>query len=123
MRESIIASDLVLFVTPEYNRGIPGVMKNITDWASRPYGKHSLMGKPAAIMGTSSGAIGTAVAQSQMRSLLPMVSMILAPQPELYITMRPDMIGEDGAFSDASTKKFMRGFLEGVKNWLDTRDK
>lgn len=123
MREAIMASDVVLFVTPEYNRGIPGVMKNLTDWASRPYGKHSLMGKPAAIMGASQGGVGTAVAQSQMRSLLTQVTMPLVRQPELYITIRPGMIGEDGAFSDESTKKFMRGFLEGMRDWLNERKK
>ena len=118
MREAIAAADAVLFVTPEYNRGIPGVMKNITDWASRPYGAHCLAGKPAAVMGTSNGAVGTAVAQAQMRSMLTMLGMPLMRQPEMYITTKPDMINEAGGFTDDSTKKFMRGFLEGLNQWL-----
>src|SRR5580765_851909 len=70
MKREIETADAVLFVTPEYNRGIPAVVKNVIDWGSRPYGKSSWPNKPAAIVGTSPGAIGTAVAQSQLRGIL-----------------------------------------------------
>lgn len=120
-RKAIDGADAVLFATPEYNRGIPGVMKNLIDWGSRPPGKASLRGKPAAIMGASLGAVGTAVAQAQMRSTLGMIGMPLVSQPELYIAAKPGMFAEDGTFTDASLKLFMRGFLEGMKTWLDAR--
>jgi chromate reductase len=119
LHADIAAAAAVLLVTPEYNRGIPGVLKNVLDWASRPYGKHSLSGKPVAIMGASAGAVGTAVAQFQLRGILTMLGSRLVPQPELYITMRPNLIGADGTFADASTRDFLRGFLKGMRDWLD----
>jgi chromate reductase len=119
LHAEIAAAAAVLLATPEYNRGIPGVLKNVLDWASRPYGKHSLSGKPVAIMGASGGAVGTAVAQFQLRGILSMLGSRLIPQPELYITMRPNLIGPDGTFADASTREFMRGFLERMGEWLD----
>lgn len=121
LRKAITASDVVLFVTPEYNRSLPAVMKNAIDWASRPYGKNSVKGKPAAIMGASMGAIGTAVAQSHLRSIITMLGMPLVDQPELYINLREGIIGEDGKFTDESTKKYFRSFLEGMDNWLKNR--
>lgn len=120
-RKAIEEADAVLFSTPEYNRGIPGVMKNLIDWGSRPPGKAALRGKPAAIMGTSGSAVGTAVAQAQMRSTLSIIGMPLVAQPELYIVTRPGMVNNEGRFTDESTQKFMRSFLEGMKSWLDAR--
>jgi chromate reductase len=122
LHKDITAAAAVLLVTPEYNRSIPGVLKNVIDWASRPYGNHSLSGKPVAIMGTSGGAVGTAVAQFQLRGIMTMLGSLLIPQRELYITMRPDLIGPDGSFADASTRKYMRDFLEGMRDWLEKRD-
>ena len=119
LHADIAAASAVLLVTPEYNRGIPGVLKNVLDWASRPYGKHSLSGKPVALMGASFGAVGTAVAQFQLRGILTMLGSRLIPQPELYITMRPDLIGADGTFADSSSRSFLRGFLEKMKDWLE----
>ncbi|MDR2076118.1 MAG: NAD(P)H-dependent oxidoreductase [Desulfovibrio sp.] len=119
LQADITAAAAVLLVTPEYNRSIPGVLKNALDWASRPYGNHSLSGKPVALMGASGGAVGTAVAQFQLRGIMTMLGSRLIPQPELYITMRPDLIAPDGTFADASTRKFLRGFLEGMRDWLN----
>ena len=119
LHAAITAAAAVLLVTPEYNRSVPGVLKNVLDWASRPYGKHCLSGKPVALMGASGGAVGTAVAQFQLRGILTMLGSRLIPKPELYITMRPDLVGPDGAFADASTRKFLRGFLEGMHGWLN----
>ncbi|MDR1359443.1 MAG: NAD(P)H-dependent oxidoreductase [Deltaproteobacteria bacterium] len=119
LHADIVSAAAVLLVTPEYNRSMPGVLKNVLDWASRPYGRHSLSGKPVALMGASPGAAGTAVAQFQLRGILSMLGSRLIPQPELYITMRPNLIGPDGTFADDSTRKFLRGFLENMRDWLD----
>jgi chromate reductase, NAD(P)H dehydrogenase (quinone) len=103
--------DAVLFVTPEYNRSIPGGLKNAIDWASRPYGQNSFARKPAAVIGTSPGAIGTAIAQQQLRSVL---SFCNAPQmnaPEAYIQFKPGLVTDDGEVSDASTEAFLRDYM------------
>ena len=94
-KASIASADAVLFVTPEYNRSIPGGLKNAIDWASRPYGKNSFSRKPAAVIGTSPGSIGTAIAQQQLRSVL---SFCNAPQmnaPEAYIQFKPGLINQN----------------------------
>ncbi len=110
-KDAIAAVDAILFVTPEYNRSIPGGLKNAIDWASRPYGKNSFSRKPAAVIGTSPGAIGTAIAQQQLKSVL---SFCNAPQmnsPEAYIQFKPGLISDDGAVSDASTEQFLQNYM------------
>ena len=110
-KNALAAVDAVLFVTPEYNRSIPGGLKNAIDWASRPYGKNSFSRKPAAVIGTSPGAIGTAVAQQQLKSVL---SFCNAPQmnsPEAYIQFKPGLITEDGTVTNASTEEFLRTYM------------
>lgn len=110
-KSEIAAVDAVLFVTPEYNRSIPGGLKNAIDWASRPYGKNSFARKPAAVIGTSPGAIGTAVAQQQLKSVL---SFCNAPQmnsPEAYIQFKPGLITDDGQVTDSSTEEFLRAYI------------
>ena len=84
-KQAISDSDAVLFVTPEYNRSIPGALKNAIDWASRPYGKNAFARKPSAVIGTSPGAIGTAVAQQQLRSVLSFCNSPQMNSPEAYI--------------------------------------
>jgi chromate reductase len=94
----------VLFVTPEYNRSIPGGLKNAIDWASRPYGKNSLSRKPAAVIGTSPGSIGRAIAQEQLKSVL---SFCNAPQmnsPEAYIQFKPGLINSNGEVTNQRPK-------------------
>src|SRR5215212_11033918 len=111
-KDAIAAVDAVLFVTPEYNRSIPGGLKNAIDWASRPYGSNSFARKPTAVIGTSPGSIGTAVAQQSLRSVL---SFLNAPQmnsPEAYITFTPDLIDADGKVTNPSTEAFLRKFME-----------
>jgi chromate reductase len=120
-KEAIIASDAVMFVTPEYNRSIPGGLKNAIDWASRPYGKNAFSRKPSAVIGASTGKIGTAICQQHMRSVLGFCN---APQfngMEAYIQFTPGLIGDDDNVTDESTKKFLvkymsefHGFLERV---------
>jgi chromate reductase len=110
-KQAIADADAVLFVTPEYNRSIPGGLKNAIDWASRPWGTNSFARKPAAVIGTSPGAIGTAVAQQQLRSVL---SFCNAPQmnsPEAYIQFKPGLIDGDGRVTDESTTKFLRNYM------------
>jgi chromate reductase len=110
-KEAIAASDAILFVTPEYNRSIPGGLKNAIDWASRPYGKNAFTRKPSAIIGTSPGAIGTALAQQQLRGVLAFCNSPLMNAVEAYIQFKPGLITDDGQVTDASTEKFLRNYM------------
>jgi chromate reductase len=92
-KNRVAASDGALFVTPEYNRSFPGVLKNAIDWASRPYGHNLWTGKPAYIIGTSPGAIGTFGAQSQLRLVLSFLDLKLLNQPECYFTFPKELEG------------------------------
>jgi chromate reductase len=108
---AITAVDAVLFVTPEYNRSIPGGLKNAIDWASRPYGQNSFSRKPSAIIGTSTGKIGTAVAQQHLRSILAFCNSPLMNSIEAYIQFEKDLITDDGHVTNASTEAFLRKFM------------
>lgn len=118
MKNAIVKADAVLFVTPEYNRSIPGALQNALDWGSRPYGQGVWAGKPAAIAGSSTGAIGTAVAQGHLRSLLGVLGMALTVQPEIYFTDKPGLLTEDGDITSESTQKVFRGFLDSFARWI-----
>lgn len=118
-KEQIVKSDGVLFVTPEYNRSIPGVLKNVLDWASRPYGESVWGGKPAATCGASIGAIGTAVAQSHLRSVLVYFNMPVMGQPEVYFADKPGLITDDGTVTDEKTVAFLRNFLESFREFVE----
>lgn len=112
LKEAIDASDGILFISPEYNRSIPGALKNAIDWGSRPWGTNSFARKPTGIIGASPGGIGTAVMQSSMRSVL---SFLDAPQlnaPEAYIRFDPAAYSEDGTVSDETTRTFLRHYME-----------
>ena len=112
LKDSISASDGILFVSPEYNRSIPGALKNAIDWGSRPWGTSSFARKPTGIIGASPGGIGTAVMQSSFRSVL---SFLDAPQlnaPEAYIRFVPEAYGEDGEVKDEATAKLLRHYME-----------
>jgi chromate reductase len=111
-KEAITASDAVLFVTPEYNRSIPGGLKNAIDWASRPYGANAFTRKPSAVIGTSPGKIGTAVGQQHLRSILGFCNSPQMNSPEAYIHFTPGLITDDGEVTDESTKKFLRTYME-----------
>ncbi|MBU0801059.1 MAG: NAD(P)H-dependent oxidoreductase [Alphaproteobacteria bacterium] len=112
LKADIEGADAVLFVTPEYNRGLPGVLKNAIDWASRPYGSNSWGGKPAAICGASPGAIGTAVAQAQLRAMSGFLDFKMMGQPEVYFTWKEGVIADDGSVTDERTKGFLQGFVD-----------
>jgi chromate reductase len=112
VKDAIAAVDAVLFVTPEYNRGIPGCLKNAIDWASRPHGTNSFAHKPSAVIGASPGKLGTAVAQQSLRSVLSSCNSPLMEAPEAYIQFRPGLITEVGVVTDKSTEQFLRDFME-----------
>ena len=110
-KNAIAAVDAVLFVTPEYNRSIPGGLKNAIDWASRPYGKNSFARKPSATIGTSTGKIGTAVAQQHLRSILSFCNSPQMNSIEAYIQFEKGLITDDGAVTNPSTEKFLRTYM------------
>lgn len=110
-KAAIKASDAILFVTPEYNRSIPGGLKNAIDWASRPYGTNAFARKPSAVIGTSPGAIGTAVAQQNLRSVLGFCNAPQMNAPEAYIQFTPGLITDDGDVTKDSTAEFLRKYM------------
>jgi chromate reductase, NAD(P)H dehydrogenase (quinone) len=110
-KQAIANVDAVLFVTPEYNRSIPGALKNAIDWASRPYGKNSFVRKPSAVIGTSPGAIGTAIAQLHLRSVLSFCNSPQMSAPEAYIRFTPGLITDDGEVTNESTAAFLRNYM------------
>jgi chromate reductase len=112
LKDAIAAVDAVLFVTPEYNRGIPGCLKNAIDWASRPHGTNSFAHKPSAVIGASPGKIGTAVGQQSLRSALSFCDSPLMGAPEAYVQLTPGLITEMGEVTDKSTERFLRDFME-----------
>lgn len=116
-KAEIAGAQGVLFVTPEYNRSIPGVLKNAIDQASRPWGQSQWAGKPAAVAGVSIGAIGTAVAQAHLRSVLSFLAMPELGQPELYIQWKDGLVeqGQIGAASRELVQKFVDAFVAWVR--------
>lgn len=118
-KATIAVQDALLFVTPEYNRSVPGALKNAIDWASRPHGENVIARKATAVIGASTGPIGTAVAQQQLRSVL---SFLQAPQmnaPEAYITVRPGLITEDGRVTDPDTEAFLKRYLDAFFEFIE----
>ena len=110
-KDAIARVDAVLFVTPEYNRSIPGALKNAIDWASRPYGTNSFSRKPSAVIGTSPGKIGTAVGQQHLRSILGFCNSPQMNSIEAYIQFTPGLIDEHDQVTDDSTAEFLRGYM------------
>lgn len=111
LKQAIAAVDAVLFVTPEYNRSIPGALKNAIDWASRPYGQNSFTHKPSAVIGTSPGKIGTAVGQQHLRSILAFCNSPLMNAIEAYIQFEPGLVTDDGEVTVPSTRDFLRNYM------------
>jgi chromate reductase len=117
LKRRIREADAILFVTPEYNYSVPGVLKNAIDWASRPYGDNAWNGKPAAIMGASPGALGTARAQYHLRQTMVFLNMFPINQPEVFISNAAARFDKDGALTDETTKKHIRQLLENLVKW------
>lgn len=110
-KNAIAAVDAVLFVTPEYNRSIPGALKNAIDWASRPYGKNAFTRKPSAVIGTSPGKIGTAIAQQHLRSILAFCNSPQMNSIEAYVQFENGLISDDGQVSKDSTREFLTNYM------------
>ena len=117
LKGQISAAQGVLFVTPEYNRSIPGVLKNALDHASRPYGDSAWNGKPAGVIGTSAGGAATALAQQHLRNILAYLNMPTLGQPEAFIQSREGMYDPDGSPSEAS-RKFLQGWVDAYVAWV-----
>src|SRR5215510_6073756 len=118
LKSELRAVDAVIFVTAEYNRSVPGVLKNAIDHASRPYGQSAWAGKPAGIIGASIGAISTAVAQSHLRMILAYLDMPTLGQPEAYIQVKDGFFDETGNFASVETRKFMHGWMDKYATWV-----
>jgi len=107
----------LLFVTPEYNRSIPGVLKNAIDHASRPYGQNAFSGKPAGVLGASVGAIGTALAQQHLRNVLAYLDVPTLGQPEAFIHVKDGLFDETGNLG-ADSKKFLQNWMDQYVAWV-----
>lgn len=118
-KQRIAEVDAVLFITPEYNRSIPGALKNAIDWASRPYGQNSFTRKPSAVIGASTGKIGTAVAQQHLRSILSFCNSPQMNAIEAYIEFTPGLVTEDGEVTDKSTEEFLRNYMEEFSGFIE----
>jgi len=117
LKKRVRKADAILFVTPEYNYSIPGVLKNAIDWASRPYGASAWNGKPAAIMGASVGTIGTARAQYHLRQMMVFLNMLPINQPEVMIGNASERFDAAGNLTDDATKEFIRQLLQNLVEW------
>ena len=117
VKAQVAAAGALLFVTPEHNRSLPTALKNVLDWASRPYGSNLWAGKPAAIAGASPGAVGTAVAQAHLRSVLGYLDVPTLGQPEMYIHFTPGLIDDEGTVTNDGTRKFLQGFMDRYVAW------
>ena len=115
--QKVMAADGVVFASPEYNYSVSGVLKNAIDWASRPYGDSAWNGKPAAIMGASIGAIGTARAQYHLRQIMVFLNMFPINQPEVMIGHAAERFDKDGNLTDETTKGFIRQLLTNLVAW------
>ena len=117
LKADIQAASGVLFVTPEYNRSVPGVLKNAIDNASRPYGQSAFVGKPAGVIGVSVGAIGTAVAQQHLRNILAYLDMPTLNAPEAFLHAKEGFFDDKGGIGPAS-RKFVQGWLDAYLGWV-----
>jgi chromate reductase len=122
-RDRVRAADAVIFVTPEYNRSVPGALKNAIDVGSRPYGQSVWSGKPAGIVSVSPGAIGGFGANHHLRQSLVFLDMPAMQQPEAYIGGAATMFGEDGTITVESTRTFVDKFVQTFARWVETHAK
>lgn len=116
-KAKIKAADAILMVTPEYNYSVSGVLKNAIDWASRPYGDNSFEGKPVAIMGASTGMLGTARAQYHLRQTCVFLDMHPINRPEVFVTYAQHKFDSDGRLKDEDTRKIVRALLTSLVAW------
>ena len=119
-RRRVRAADAVLFVTPEYNRSVPGALKNALDVGSRPYGANAWAGKPGAVVSVSPGAIGGFGANHHLRQSLVFLDVAALPQPEVYVGGAAALFDAGGRLSNDGTRAFLRGFLQAFDRWITT---
>lgn len=118
LKTEIAATQGLLFITPEYNRSIPGVLKNALDHASRPYGQSAWAGKPAAVIGIAGGAIGTALAQQHLRNVLAYLDVPTLGQPEAFIQMKDGMFDDKGHIGIESTQNSLQSWMDKYAAWV-----
>lgn len=118
LKSAISAADGVLMATPEYNHGVPAVMKNAVDWASRPPGQAPLGGKPVGIIGASPGITGTARGQSQLRQAFEFTNSFCMPQPELLVFKAHEKFDDSGRLVDDATARYLRRYLDAFGAWV-----
>ena len=114
----IAGADAVLFVTPEHSRSIPAALKNVIDWVARPYGQSNWVGKPGAIIGTSGGQVGTAIAQDHLRSILVAQGIALLGRPEVYFLYKEGVFDADHNVTDPAAKQILQGFVDAFAGWV-----
>lgn len=120
LRRQIKSTDAVLFITPEYNRSVPGVLKNAIDIASRPYGKNVLDKKPGAVISVTIGQQGAFGANHHLRQCLAYLNVPTLTQPEMYISKAQDLFGQKGQIKNADTKKLVQKFIKTFHEWINT---
>lgn len=118
VKEQVEKADGVLIVTPEYNRSVPGVLKNAIDWISRPWGSNSFVGKPIGIAGASTGSIGTAVAQADLRHIVAYLGTKFFSAQELYFSNATDRFDEKGTVVDDSREQ-LKDYMKQLTEWID----
>lgn len=118
LKQAIAAADALLIITPEYQHGVPGVLKNALDWASRPPGKSPLQDKPVALMGASPGMTGTARAQTQLRQTLVYNACRVLPPPEVLVSRVHERV-KDGVLTDDKTREFIKSALTRLVDWVE----
>jgi chromate reductase, NAD(P)H dehydrogenase (quinone) len=118
MKQEVTAADAVLFVTPEHNRSMSAAMKNAIDWGTRPYGTSVWIDKPGATIGTSQGTVGTATAQSHLRSVLASLGVALMGRPEAYIVFKEHLVDEVGNVTDETLHKVLSTYVDALGKWI-----
>lgn len=118
-RERIRRADAVLFVTPEYNRSVPGVLKNAIDVGSRPYGKSAWQSKPGAVISVSPSAIGAFGANHHLRQSLVFLDVFAMQQPEAYVGNASTLFDESGKLKNESTREFLKGYIDAFAAWIE----
>ena len=118
LKTEIARADGIIVVTPEYNRSIPGVLKNAIDHASRPYGQSAWAGKPVGVIGTSTGAAATALAQQHLRNVLAYLDMPTMNQPEAFVQFKEGLLDDKGHIAVDSTKQFLQKWMDSYVAWV-----
>ncbi|TFZ08417.1 NADPH-dependent FMN reductase [Ramlibacter humi] len=118
LKSEVANAQGVLFVTAEYNRSVPGVLKNAIDHASRPYGQSAWAGKPAGVIGMSGGAIGTALAQQHLRNMLAYLDMPTMGQPEAFVQNKEGLFDDKGHIANPDTRKFLQTWIDRYVAWV-----